>query len=67
MTWIFLVMLGMIAGSIIIEQILPQRTKDRLGALICWGMMALTMFFLMAAAAGLIGVTVKNYLLPLFA
>ena len=34
MTWIFLMMLGMIVGSIIIERILPQRTKDRLGAAI---------------------------------
>jgi hypothetical protein len=64
MTWIFLMMLGMIVGSIIIEQILPQRAKDRLGGFICWGMMAVTMFFLMAAAAGLVWVTITEFLLP---
>ena len=66
MTWIFLMMLGMIVGSIIIERILPQQTKDRLGAVICWCMMALTMSFLTLSAVGLIFVTVTNYVLPLF-
>ena len=66
MTWIFLMMLGMIIGSIIIERILPQPTKDRLGAVICWCMMALTMSFLTLSAVGLIFVTVTNYVLPLF-
>ncbi len=67
MTWIFMVMLGMIVGSIIVEQILPQRTKDKLGALICWSMMAVTMSFLTLSAVGLIIVTVRSFLLPLLA
>jgi nucleoside permease NupC len=66
MTWIFMVMLGMITGSIIVERILPQRTKDRLGAVICWCMMAITMSFLTLSAVGLIFVTVTNYIIPLF-
>ena len=66
MTWILLMMLAMIVGSIIVERILPQPTKDRLGAMICWGMMAFTMTFLGMAALGLIFVTVTNYILPRF-
>jgi hypothetical protein len=66
MSWIFLVMLGMIVGSIIVERILPQRTKDRLGAVICWCMMAITMSFLTLSAVGLVFVTVTNYIIPLF-
>ena len=66
MTWIFMVMLGMITGSIIVERILPQRTKDRLGAVICWCMMAITMSFLTLSAVGLVFVTVTNYIIPLF-
>jgi hypothetical protein len=67
MTWILLIMLGAIAGSILIEQILPQATKDRLGAAICWGMMAITMVFLGIAALGLIVVTYTSYIAPLLA
>ncbi len=67
MTWIFMVMLGMIVGSIIVERILPQRTKDKLGALICWSMMAITMSFLALAAVGLVIVTLRSFVLPLFA
>jgi hypothetical protein len=66
MTWIFLMMLGMITGSIIIERILPQPTKDRLGAVICWCMMALTMSFLTLSACGLVYITVTEYLPRLF-
>ncbi len=66
MTWIFMVMLGMIAGSIIIERILPQRTKDKLGAVICWSMMAITMSVLALSAVGLVIVTLRSYVLPLF-
>ncbi len=66
MTWIFMVMLGMIVGSIIIERILPQRTKDKLGAVICWSMMAITMSFLALSAVGLVIVTLQSYVLPLF-
>ncbi len=67
MTWIFMVMLGMIVGSIVIERILPQRTKDKLGAMICWLMMAITMSFLGLSAVGLVIVTVRSFILPLFA
>jgi hypothetical protein len=67
MTWVFLVMLGMIVGSVVIERILPQRVKDRLGSIICWGMMALTMSCLALAGAGLVWVTISNYVLPFFA
>ncbi len=66
MTWIFMVMLGMIVGSVIIERILPQRTKDKLGAVICWSMMAITMSFLALSAVGLVVVTLQSYVLPLF-
>ena len=66
MTWIFMVMLGMILGSIIVEQILPQRTKDKLGALICWSMMAITMSFLGLSAVGLVIFTVRDMILPRF-
>ncbi len=67
MTWIFMVMLGMIVSSIAIERILPQRTKDKLGAVICWLMMAITMSFLGLSAVGLVIVTVRSFILPLFA
>ncbi len=67
MTWIFMVMLGMIVGSIAIERIRPQRTKDKLGAVICWLMMAITMSFLGLSAVGLVIVTIRSFILPLFA
>lgn len=67
MTWIFLMMLGMIGGSIVAERILPQRTKDRMGAMICWGMMAITMTFLGLSAIGLIVATYFTYIQPLLA
>ncbi len=67
MTWIFMVMLGMIVGSIAIERILPQRTMDKLGAVICWLMMAITMSFLGLSAVGLVIVTIRSFILPLFA
>jgi len=66
MSWIFLVMLGMIGGSIIVERLLPQQTKDKLGAMICWSMMAITMSFLTLSAVGLVFVSLKNYVLPYF-
>ncbi len=64
MGFIFLVMLGMIVGSIIIEMILPQATKDRLGAMICWGMMALTMTFLGLSTLGLLVATWFKFIKP---
>jgi hypothetical protein len=52
--WIIFVMLGMIVGSWIIELILPMKLKERLGAAICWGMMAVTMTFLGLSTLALI-------------
>jgi len=65
--FIFLVMLSMIAGSIVIEMILPQATKDRLGSMICWGMMSLTMTFLGLATLGLLVATWIRYIKPMIA
>ena len=67
MAWIFMVMLGMIVGSIVLELVLPQRVKNALGSAICWMMMGITMGFLVLAAFGLVAVTVQQYLLPFFA
>ncbi len=64
MSWIFLVMLGMIAGSIVVEKILPQKIKDRMGAAICWSMMALTMTFLGGATIFLLIMTWMRYIQP---
>ena len=64
MSWIFMVMLGLIAGSIVIEMILPQAIKDRMGAALCWGMMAVTMTFLGMATIGLIWSTWSIYIQP---
>jgi hypothetical protein len=65
--FIFLVMLGMIAGSIVVELILPQATKDRLGSAICWGMMSLTMTFLGLSTVGLLIATWIKYIKPALA
>jgi hypothetical protein len=62
--FIFLVMLGMIVGSIVVELILPQATKDRLGSLICWGMMSLTMTFLGISTLGLLIATWVRFIKP---
>ncbi len=56
MTWILLMMLGMIVGSIVLERVLPLRVKERLGMAICWMMMAVTMSFLISATIGLLAV-----------
>ncbi len=65
MAWIFLVMLGMIAGSVVVELILPLRVKERLGAVICWSLMAVTMTFLGASTLGLLFVIWQNFIQPL--
>ena len=65
MTWIFLVMLGMIGGSIVVELILPERIKQAMGGAICWFMMAVTMTTLGLCTVGLLYVTAVNYLIPL--
>ena len=67
MAFIFLVMLGMILGSIVVELILPQATKDRIGAVICWGMMALTMTFLGLSTVGLLIATWVQFIKPALA
>ncbi len=67
MTWIFVTMLGMILGSIVVERILPQRAKDRMGAAICWGMMAITMTFLVLSTVGLVFSTWVQYIQPALA
>ena len=59
-------MFGLILFSIVVELILPQGFKDRLGALICWTMMAVTMTFLGLATVGLLYGTWQQYLKPLF-
>ena len=67
MTWIFLMMLGMIIGSILVELILPMRFKQALGNGICWIMMAVTMSSLGLATLGLLYVTWTEYIQPLLA
>jgi hypothetical protein len=66
-TFIFLAMLTMIVGSIIVELILPQAVKDRLGTLICWGMMSFTMIFLGLATVGLLVATWVRFIQPALA
>jgi hypothetical protein len=65
--FIFLVMLGMIVGSIVVELVLPQGVKDRLGAAICWGMMSLTMTFLGLSTLGLLWATWVQFIKPALA
>lgn len=65
MTWIFLMMLGMIGGSIVVELILPAAIKQSLGNAICWMMMAVTMTSLGLATIALLAVTWINYIQPL--
>ncbi|MBM4335765.1 MAG: hypothetical protein FJ108_07625 [Deltaproteobacteria bacterium] len=64
MKFIVLVMLGMIAGSVLVEMVLPQGTKDRLGSMICWGMMAITMTFLGLSTVGLLIATWVQFIKP---
>ena len=54
MKFVLLAMLIMIAGSVVLEAVLPQGLKNRLGTAVCWGMMALTMTFLGISTVGLI-------------
>jgi hypothetical protein len=58
-------MLAMIGGSVVIELILPVSLKERLGAAICWSMMAVTMTFLGSATLGLLAVIWFNFVQPL--
>jgi hypothetical protein len=62
--FIFLIMLAMIAGSIVVELILPQAFKDRVGTAVCWGMMGVTMAFLILSTIGLLVATWYQYIRP---
>lgn len=64
MEFVLLAMLVMIAGSFVLEMILPQALKNRLGTAVCWGMMALTMTFLGVSTLGLIYATWAIYIRP---
>ena len=64
MIWVLLMMLGLIAGSIVMEFALPSSVKQPLGSAICWGMMFITMTFLVLATAGLAVVLGINVILP---
>ena len=65
MTWIFLMMLAMIGGSIVVELVLPMRIKQAMGNAICWSMMAVTMTTLGLCTVLLLVVTFNNYIRPL--
>ena len=65
MTWIFLMMLAMIGGSIVVELVLPMRVKQAMGNAICWSMMAITMTTLGLATLLLLFVTFNNYIRPM--
>ncbi len=67
MGFIFLVMLAMIAGAFVVEMILPKAAKDRLGSMICWGMMSVTMTFLGLSTLGLLVATWFKFIKPAFA
>lgn len=64
MGFIFLFMLALIAGSIVVELILPQDIKNRIGTLVCWGMMGVTMAFLILSTLGLLVATWYRYIQP---
>ncbi len=64
MRFVLIAMLAMIAGSIVLEMVLPRPIKDRLGTAICWGMMAITMTFLGVSTVGLIYATYAIYIRP---
>ncbi len=64
MSWIFLMMLAMIGGSIMVELVLPMRIKQALGNGICWIMMAVTMTSLGLATLGLLYVSWVQYIQP---
>ena len=65
MAFIFLFMLAMIAASIAVEFILPQAAKDRIGTAVCWGMMGVTMAFLILSTLGLLAATWFRYIQPM--
>lgn len=64
MSWIALVMLGMIAASLVLEKILPLPVKEVAGRAICWTLMAITMAFLSLSTVGLLWVVLVQQILP---
>ena len=61
---IFGMMLLMIAASIAVELVLPMAIKQRLGGIICWLLMAVTMSSLGLCTIGLLVATWINYIQP---
>ncbi len=64
MQFVFGVMAVIIVAGLIIEKVLPQDFKDRLGAAICWGMMFITMTFLGLSTLALLWVLWVNVVQP---
>ena len=64
MLWIAGVMLVLIIGSTVADLALPEALKERLGVMICWTMMAITMTFLSLASLGLLWLLAFQVILP---
>ncbi len=64
MLWIAGVMLVLIVGSTVADLALPEALKERIGVVICWGMMAITMTFLSLASLGLLWMLAFQVILP---
>ncbi len=64
MLWIAGVMLVLIIGSTVADLALPEALKERLGVMICWAMMAITMTFLSLASLGLLWLLAFQVILP---
>lgn len=64
MIWVALMMLALIGTSVVMEFALPSRVKEPVGSAICWGMMFITMSFLILATVGLVVVVGLNVILP---
>jgi hypothetical protein len=62
--FVLLAMLAMVAGSFVLELVLPQNIKNRLGTAVCWAMMATTMTFLGISTVGLIYTTYAFFIAP---
>ncbi len=64
MLWIAGVMLVLIIGSTVADLALPEALKERLGVMICWAMMGITMTFLSLASLGLLWLLAFQVILP---
>jgi hypothetical protein len=62
--FVLLAMLAMVVGSFVLELVLPQNIKNRLGTAVCWAMMATTMTFLGISTLGLIYTTYAFFIAP---